>query len=159
MEVSRYGVDSQDPYQCKKKKKKKNDILHTIMSIKLLPASAVWTMHAYTCFLCAQAYRAVQDIKPHAASARSWNRWRHPLSVSESPDCNPTKPPFYLTTCNATENGFVLTQLPVIQYIDETRPGPRLLPADPKERAQVRMISDIIASGIQPLQVRTAQTL
>uniref|UniRef100_A0A3B5QVM4 Glutathione S-transferase zeta 1 n=1 Tax=Xiphophorus maculatus TaxID=8083 RepID=A0A3B5QVM4_XIPMA len=43
-------------------------------------------------------------------------------------------------------------QLAVIQYIDETRPGPRLLPADPKARAQVRMISDLIASGIQPLQ-------
>lgn len=46
-------------------------------------------------------------------------------------------------------------QLAVIQYIDETRPGPRLLPADPKKRAQVRMISDLIASGIQPLQVST----
>lgn len=53
-----------------------------------------------------------------------------------------------------TDNGFLPTQLAVIQYIDETRPGPPLLPADPKKRAQVRMISDIIASGIQPLQVR-----
>ncbi|KAM3594228.1 uncharacterized protein V6R79_004454 [Siganus canaliculatus] len=50
-------------------------------------------------------------------------------------------------------DGISLSQsLAVIQYIDETRPGPRLLPADPKKRAQVRMISDIIASGIQPLQ-------
>nr|XP_046268685.1 maleylacetoacetate isomerase isoform X2 [Scatophagus argus] len=50
-------------------------------------------------------------------------------------------------------DGVTLSQsLAVIQYIDETRPGPRLLPADPKKRAQVRMISDLIASGIQPLQ-------
>ncbi|KAK1894367.1 Maleylacetoacetate isomerase [Dissostichus eleginoides] len=50
-------------------------------------------------------------------------------------------------------DGITLSQsLAVIQYIDETRPGPPLLPADPKKRAQVRMISDIIASGIQPLQ-------
>lgn len=42
----------------------------------------------------------------------------------------------------------------MIQYIDETRPGPRLLPTDPQKRAQARMISDLIASGIQPLQVR-----
>ena len=41
----------------------------------------------------------------------------------------------------------------MIQYIDETRPGPKLLPVCPKKRAQVRMICDIIASGIQPLQV------
>ncbi|XP_045918562.1 maleylacetoacetate isomerase isoform X1 [Micropterus dolomieu] len=50
-------------------------------------------------------------------------------------------------------DGITLSQsLAVVQYIDETRPGPRLLPADPKKRAQVRMISDLIASGIQPLQ-------
>uniref|UniRef100_A0AAQ4S0R5 maleylacetoacetate isomerase n=1 Tax=Gasterosteus aculeatus aculeatus TaxID=481459 RepID=A0AAQ4S0R5_GASAC len=50
-------------------------------------------------------------------------------------------------------DGITVSQsLAVIQYVDETRPGPRLLPADPKGRAQVRMISDLIASGIQPLQ-------
>ncbi|XP_073683055.1 maleylacetoacetate isomerase isoform X1 [Garra rufa] len=52
-----------------------------------------------------------------------------------------------------TIDGITLSQsLAIIQYIDETRPEPRLLPADPKQRAQVRIISDIIASGIQPLQ-------
>ncbi|XP_041809696.1 maleylacetoacetate isomerase isoform X2 [Chelmon rostratus] len=50
-------------------------------------------------------------------------------------------------------DGITLSQsLAMVQYIDETRPGPRLLPADPKKRAQIRMISDLIASGIQPLQ-------
>ncbi|XP_068607668.1 maleylacetoacetate isomerase isoform X2 [Brachionichthys hirsutus] len=50
-------------------------------------------------------------------------------------------------------DGMILSQsLAVIQYIDETRPGHPLLPADLKKRAQVRMISDLIASGIQPLQ-------
>ncbi|KAJ7988627.1 hypothetical protein DPEC_G00311170 [Dallia pectoralis] len=50
-------------------------------------------------------------------------------------------------------DGITLSQsLAVIQYIEETRPGPSFLPVDPKKRAQVRMISDIIASGIQPLQ-------
>ncbi|XP_029901055.1 maleylacetoacetate isomerase isoform X2 [Myripristis murdjan] len=50
-------------------------------------------------------------------------------------------------------DGITISQsLAVIQYIEETRPGPRLLPTDPKKRAQVRMICDLIASGIQPLQ-------
>ncbi|KAJ0009042.1 hypothetical protein NQD34_016457 [Periophthalmus magnuspinnatus] len=50
-------------------------------------------------------------------------------------------------------DGITISQsLAVIQYIDETRPGTPLLPSDPKKRAQVRMISDLIASGIQPLQ-------
>ncbi|KAG7466423.1 hypothetical protein MATL_G00164560 [Megalops atlanticus] len=52
-----------------------------------------------------------------------------------------------------TIDGITLSQsLAIIQYIEETRPGPRLLPTDPQKRAQVRMISDLIASGIQPLQ-------
>ncbi|XP_062863820.1 maleylacetoacetate isomerase [Trichomycterus rosablanca] len=52
-----------------------------------------------------------------------------------------------------TIDGITLSQsLAIIQYIDETRPEPRLLPTDPKQRAQVRIICDIIASGIQPLQ-------
>ncbi|XP_028840218.1 maleylacetoacetate isomerase isoform X2 [Denticeps clupeoides] len=52
-----------------------------------------------------------------------------------------------------TIDGFTLSQsLAIIQYIEETRPEPHLLPSEPKTRAQVRMICDIIASGIQPLQ-------
>uniref|UniRef100_A0ABI7ZPM4 maleylacetoacetate isomerase n=1 Tax=Felis catus TaxID=9685 RepID=A0ABI7ZPM4_FELCA len=42
--------------------------------------------------------------------------------------------------------------LAIIEYLEETRPTPRLLPQDPKKRAHVRMISDLIAGGIQPLQ-------
>uniref|UniRef100_A0A8C4WX86 Maleylacetoacetate isomerase n=1 Tax=Eptatretus burgeri TaxID=7764 RepID=A0A8C4WX86_EPTBU len=42
--------------------------------------------------------------------------------------------------------------LAIIQYLDETRGGPHLLPSEPKQRAMVRMIAEIIASGIQPLQ-------
>ncbi|XP_040831179.1 maleylacetoacetate isomerase isoform X1 [Ochotona curzoniae] len=50
-------------------------------------------------------------------------------------------------------DGFTLGQsLAIIEYLEETRPNPRLLPQDPKKRATVRMISDLIAGGIQPLQ-------
>ncbi|KAF6351372.1 glutathione S-transferase zeta 1 [Rhinolophus ferrumequinum] len=45
-----------------------------------------------------------------------------------------------------------MKQLAIIEYLEETRPTPRLLPLDPKKRCLVRMISDLIASGIQPLQ-------
>ncbi|KAG2457567.1 MAAI isomerase, partial [Polypterus senegalus] len=47
-------------------------------------------------------------------------------------------------------------KLTIIQYIEETRPGPHLLPQNPKKRAQVRMICDLITSGIQPLQISMA---
>ncbi|KAF7241702.1 hypothetical protein EG68_10590 [Paragonimus skrjabini miyazakii] len=48
-----------------------------------------------------------------------------------------------------------LTQsLPIIEYLEETRPsmGFSLLPKDPVKRAIVRKLSEIINSGIQPLQ-------
>ncbi|XP_053234524.1 maleylacetoacetate isomerase isoform X1 [Podarcis raffonei] len=50
-------------------------------------------------------------------------------------------------------DGITLSQsVAIIEYLEETRPKPSLLPQDPKKRAQVRMISEHIASGIQPLQ-------
>jgi maleylacetoacetate isomerase/maleylpyruvate isomerase len=41
--------------------------------------------------------------------------------------------------------------LAIIEYLDETRPEPRLLPADPPGRARVRSLSMLIASEIHPL--------
>jgi maleylacetoacetate isomerase len=42
--------------------------------------------------------------------------------------------------------------LAIIEYLDETFPGVRLIPKDPVDRARVRMLSQIIACDIQPLQ-------
>jgi maleylpyruvate isomerase len=42
--------------------------------------------------------------------------------------------------------------LAIIEYLDETFPGNKLLPHDPVDRARVRMLSQIIACDIQPLQ-------
>ncbi|VDP91248.1 unnamed protein product [Echinostoma caproni] len=46
------------------------------------------------------------------------------------------------------------TQLPIIEYLEETRgsSGVSLLPKDPVKRAHVRRLSEIINSGIQPMQ-------
>jgi maleylpyruvate isomerase len=42
--------------------------------------------------------------------------------------------------------------LAIMEYLDETFPGARLIPKDPVDRARVRMLSHIIACDIQPLQ-------
>ncbi|MGD9387132.1 MAG: maleylacetoacetate isomerase [Gammaproteobacteria bacterium] len=49
-------------------------------------------------------------------------------------------------------DGLVLTQsLAIIEYLDETRPEPRLLPEDPAGRARVRGLAQLIASDLHPL--------
>ncbi len=50
------------------------------------------------------------------------------------------------------DDGRVLTQsLAIIEYLEETRPEPPLLPRDPLERAYVRSIALAIACEIHPL--------
>lgn len=50
-------------------------------------------------------------------------------------------------------DGVLLNEsLPIIEYLDETRPEPSLMPKDPLSRAKVRAICEMINSGMQPLQ-------
>jgi len=50
------------------------------------------------------------------------------------------------------DDGHVLTQsLAIIEYLEETRPQPALLPASPAERARVRALALNIACDIHPL--------
>ena len=50
--------------------------------------------------------------------------------------------------------------LAIIEYLDETRPEPRLLPADAAGRARVRSLSLLVACEIHPLNnLRTLQHL
>jgi maleylacetoacetate isomerase len=49
-------------------------------------------------------------------------------------------------------DGRVLTQsLAIIEYLEETRPDPRLLPVDPAGRARVRALAQLVSSEIHPL--------
>jgi maleylacetoacetate isomerase len=51
------------------------------------------------------------------------------------------------------DDGTVLTEsVAIIEWLEETRPQPALLPSDPRERAHVRELVQIINSGIHPLQ-------
>ncbi|MBN9427481.1 MAG: maleylacetoacetate isomerase [Burkholderiales bacterium] len=45
----------------------------------------------------------------------------------------------------------IAQSLAIIEYLDETKPGPKLLPADPQGRARVRSLAMLIAADIHPL--------
>lgn len=51
-----------------------------------------------------------------------------------------------------TEHGVLTQSLAIIEWLDEQRPEPPLLPADPFQRAKVRAFAQIIACDIHPLQ-------
>jgi maleylpyruvate isomerase len=46
----------------------------------------------------------------------------------------------------------ITQSLPIIEYLEECWPEPRLLPADPYLRARARGLAEIVSSGIQPHQ-------
>ncbi|XP_024877286.1 probable maleylacetoacetate isomerase 2 [Temnothorax curvispinosus] len=50
------------------------------------------------------------------------------------------------------DNHTLIESMNILQYLEETRPTPPLMPADPVERARMREICEVIVSGIQPLQ-------
>jgi maleylacetoacetate isomerase len=51
------------------------------------------------------------------------------------------------------DDGSVLTEsVAIIEWLDETHPRPPLLPADPRQRAHVRELVQIINAGVHPLQ-------
>jgi maleylacetoacetate isomerase len=51
------------------------------------------------------------------------------------------------------DDGAVLTQsLAIIEWLDETRPEPALLPKDPLGRAHARAFAQVIACDVHPLQ-------
>jgi len=50
-------------------------------------------------------------------------------------------------------DGHILSEsLPIIEYLEETRPERSLLPKDPYQRAQARRIAEVFNAGTQPMQ-------
>ena len=50
-------------------------------------------------------------------------------------------------------DGLLLTQsVAIMEYINDTHPEANILPKDPNTKAKVRMITELICSGIQPIQ-------
>lgn len=54
----------------------------------------------------------------------------------------------------AIDGDLLVESLPIIEYLEETRPEKKLFPADPKLRQKVRMICEVCNSDIHPYQNR-----
>ncbi|MEM1379205.1 MAG: maleylacetoacetate isomerase [Pseudomonadota bacterium] len=64
-----------------------------------------------------------------------------------------TRNPQGLVPTLELDDGTLLSQSPaIIEYLDETLPGPELLPEDPLQRAEARHLSALIGCDIHPLQ-------
>ena len=50
------------------------------------------------------------------------------------------------------DGNFIAQSVAILEYLEETRPEPSLLPKDTAKRAKAREIVELINSGIQPLQ-------
>jgi maleylpyruvate isomerase len=72
------------------------------------------------------------------------------------PEYRDKNPMQQVPTLEVIEDGgaahFLQQSLPIIEFLDETFPGARLLPKDPYARARARALAEIVNSGIQPLQ-------
>jgi maleylacetoacetate isomerase/maleylpyruvate isomerase len=74
------------------------------------------------------------------------------LTEEQKSDAYAAMNPQQLVPTFVDDDGERLAQsLAIIEYLDETRPGPKLLPADPLERARVRSLSLLVACDIHPL--------
>ena len=83
-----------------------------------------------------------------------------PKGAHRAPDYAEVNPQALVPTL-VTDDGFRLAQsLAIIEFLEETHPKPALLPGEPKARARVRSLADLVACEIHPLNnLRTLQYL
>ncbi|MFT3836060.1 MAG: maleylacetoacetate isomerase [Myxococcaceae bacterium] len=64
----------------------------------------------------------------------------------------PKNPLASLPTLELDDGTTITDSVAIIEWLEETRPEPRLLPKDPLERARVRQLVQLISSGTHPMQ-------
>ena len=109
-------------------------------------------MKLYTYFRSSAAYRVrialnLKGIKSEMISVHLQKEG----GLNRKPDYRAINPHMRVPALQI-DSGEVLTQsLAIIEYLDEVKPEPPLLPRDPVARAKVRALAQLIACDIHPL--------
>jgi maleylacetoacetate isomerase len=107
-------------------------------------------MKLYGYFRSSAAFRVriALNLKGLDYESLSIHLRRHEQSRADYLGVNPQG----LVPALVEEGGRTLIQsLAIIEYLDETRPEPPLLPKDPAGRARARALADIVACDIHPI--------
>jgi maleylpyruvate isomerase len=89
----------------------------------------------------AYQYRSVHLVKDGGQNRQAEYRAMNPMAQV------PT-----LEVQDGDERRFLPQSLPIMEYLEERWPLPRLLPEDPFLRAHTRALAELVNSGIQPFQ-------
>ncbi len=77
--------------------------------------------------------------------------WIDLLSGEQRGEAYRSVNPLAQVPCLEIDGRRLAQSVAIVEYLDETRPEPALLPRDPAERARVREIVEAVNAGIQPL--------
>jgi maleylacetoacetate isomerase len=69
-----------------------------------------------------------------------------------APDYLAKNPQGLVPVLEVAGQGVLAQSLAILEWLEETQPGPRLLPGDPWGRARVRALAGIVACDIHPIQ-------
>lgn len=107
------------------------------------------TLHGYFRSSAAWRVRIALALKgiPHAQGFRHLRR-----GEQSAPDFVAINPQGLVPALEVAGEGVLTQSLAIVEWLDETQPGPKLLPADPWGRARVRALAQIVACDIHPIQ-------
>lgn len=108
-------------------------------------------MKLYTYFRSSAAYRVriALNLKQLPYEAVSVHLTKDG-GQHKKPEYRAINPQMRVPTLELSSGDRLIQSLAIIEYLDEVFPDPALLPTDAIERAQVRAVSQIIASDIHP---------